>query len=55
MEKELHELDELDNNPARSYRLASIQYDKDKGDSKRIELIERIDQKLEQYGSHSFN
>lgn len=49
LEDELDELDQSDNNGARAYRLASIQYDKAQQDSMRTDLVERIDTKLEQY------
>ncbi|KAF4545619.1 uncharacterized protein LTHEOB_4878 [Lasiodiplodia theobromae] len=49
LEKKLDELDERDNNEPRKYRLASIQYDKEQGNSERVGLIEEIDRKLEQY------
>lgn len=49
LEKRLDELDELDNTPSRSYRLASIEWDQEAGDSTRQDLIEVIDKKLEQY------
>lgn len=49
LEKELDKLDELDNTADRRRRLSSIRFDKAQNDSRRKELIEEIEAKLEKY------